>query len=91
MRRFPPAQGERLQHPGQAQEVVGVEVRDEDVVEVDEADVRAEQLPLRPLAAVEEQPLSPAAHERRGGGTSRGRCRPGRPEEDDVEVHGTTC
>ena len=42
------AERERLQHPGQAEVVVGVEVRDEDLLEVDEADRGAQQLALRP-------------------------------------------
>ena len=68
--------------------MIGVEVRQEDVLEVDEADVGAEKLPLRALAAVDEQPVAAAPDERRrrparGGGGGRGR-----PEEDEVEVHG---
>ena len=64
-----------------------MEVREEDLVQVDEADVRAQQLALRALAAVEEQPLAAAADERGGGSAARGRHRAGRAEEDDVEVH----
>ena len=86
-RHLAPAERERLQHPGQAEEVVGVEVREEDLLEVDEADVRAQQLPLRPLAAVEEEPLAAAADERRRGRAARGRHRAGRAEEDHVEIH----
>ncbi len=80
-------EGERLQHSRQAEEVVGVEVREEDLVELDQADVRAEELPLRPLAAVEEQLLATAPHERGGRSAASGRHRAGRAEEDDVEVH----
>jgi hypothetical protein len=40
--------------------VVGVEVRDEDLAELDQAHGRAQQLPLRPFAAVEQEPLAPA-------------------------------
>ena len=61
------AQRERLQHPGQAEEVVGVEVREEDLLQVGQADRRALQLPLRPLAAVEEEPLAAAPDEQRRG------------------------
>ena len=86
-RQLAPAQRERLQHPGHAEEVVGVEVREEDLLQVDEADVRAEELALRPLAAVEQQPLAAAADERGGGSAARGRHRAGRAEEDDVEIH----
>ena len=82
------AQRERLQHPRQAEVVVGVEVREEDVLEVDEADVGAKQLALRPLAAVEEQPVAAAPDERRGRCPARPSARSRGPEEDDVEVHG---
>ena len=81
------AERERLQHPRQAEVVVGVEVREEDLAQIDEADRRAQELALRALAAVEEQPLAAAPHEERARRTPRGR-RAGRgAEEDDVEVH----
>ena len=73
--------------PGQAEEVVGVEVREEDLLQVGQADRRALQLPLRPLAAVEEEPLAAAADEQRRRPALRGRHRGGRAEEDDVEIH----
>ena len=80
-------QRERLEHPGQAEVVVGVEMRDEDVLEVDEADRRAQQLALGSLAAVEEQPVAAAPNEQ-GRGSAPGGRRAGRgAEEDDVEVH----
>ena len=81
------AQGERLQHPRQAEEVVGVVVREEDLAQLDEADVGAQQLALRPLGAVEQEPLAAAAHERGRGRTLRGRHRARGAEEDDVEIH----
>jgi hypothetical protein len=56
--------------------VVGVEVRDEDLLQLDEADVAAEQLALRPLGAVEEQLLPATAHEGRRKRTLRGRRGP---------------
>ena len=64
-RLVPAAQRKRLQHPRQAEEVVGVEVRQEDVLEVGQADDGALQLPLRPLGAVEEQLLAAAPHQER--------------------------
>ena len=67
------AEREGLQHPRQAEDVIGVQVREEDVLEVDEPGVRAEQLALRPLAAVDEQPVAAAAEERRGGAARGGR------------------
>ena len=66
--------------------MVGVEVGDEDLVQVDEADRGAEQLPLRALAAVEEQPVAPAADQERARRAARGGSAPGGAEEDDVEV-----
>ncbi len=47
-------EGEGLQHSRQAQIVVGVVVREKNLAQLDEADRRAEHLPLRPLRAVEE-------------------------------------
>ena len=80
------AQCERLQHPRQAEEVVGMEVREEDLLQVGQADRRPLQLPLRPLAAVEEEPLAAAPHEQRRGlravrSASTRRCR-GRRRRD---------
>jgi hypothetical protein len=40
-RQLSAAQGERLEHPGKAEVVVGVEVREVDLLEFDQADVRA--------------------------------------------------
>ena len=89
-RQLPPAKREGLQHPGEAQEVVGVEVREEDLAELDEPDRRAEHLPLRPLRAVEEQALAPTAHEQRARRAVGRRHRAGRAEKDDVEIHQLT-
>ncbi len=66
------AQGERLEHPGQAEHVVGVEVRDQDLLELDQAD-RAHQLALGALAAVHEQSVAAAPHERGGQAAARAR------------------
>ena len=65
-----------------------MEVREEDLLELDEADVAAQELALRALAAVEEEPLAAAADERRRERPLRRRRGSGRPEEDDVEIHG---
>jgi len=54
------AQLEGLQHARQSEPVVGVHVREEDVGEVREAD-GSDELALRPLAAVDEDPLGAAA------------------------------
>ena len=63
-------------------------MRQEDVLEVDEPDVGAEQLPLCPLAAVDEQAIPAAPDERRRRPARRGRRGRGRSEEDEVEIHG---
>jgi hypothetical protein len=52
---------ERLQHARQAEVVIGVVVRQKDLGQLDEPDRRAQELALRPLTAVEEDPLSAAA------------------------------
>jgi hypothetical protein len=67
--------------------VVGVEVRDEHVVEVHEAD-RADHLALGALSAIDEKPLSATPDERGGKAAAGGGRRAGRPEEYEVEVHG---
>ena len=67
--------------------MVGVEVREEDLLQVGQADRRALQLALRPLAAVEEKPLAAAPHEQCRRSTLRRGHRGGRAEKDDVEVH----
>ena len=64
-----------------------MEVRQEDVLEVDEPDVGAEELALRALAAVDEQPVAAAPDERCRRGPLGGGSRARRPEEHDVEVH----
>ena len=64
-----------------------MEVREEDLLQVGQPDRGTLQLALRPLAAVEEQPLTSAPDEQRRRPALRGRHRGGRAEEDDVEVH----
>ena len=66
-------------------------VGEEDLPEVDQAERRAEQLALRALGAVEEQPLPSAAHEHGGRRPLGGRHRAGGAQEDDVEVHAPEC
>ncbi len=73
--------------PGRPEHVVGVEVGDVDLVDLEQAD-RAHELALGALAAVEQQLLAAAAEQ--GGGQAaarRGRGRGGAGEEN-VEVHG---
>ena len=61
------AKGERLHHPWQAEVMIGVIVRQEHLGQLDEADRRPKQLPLRALTAVEEEALAPAPEEQAGG------------------------
>ena len=68
--------------------MVGVVMRQEDLAQLEQADVAAQQLALRAFGAVEEQAVSPAPDERRGRCALGRRGGTGRPEEDDVEVHG---
>ena len=55
------AQGEGLEHPRQAEVVVGVVMREKDLPQLDEADVGLQQLPLRALRAVEQKPFAAPA------------------------------
>ena len=64
-RLLPVAQGKRLQHPGQPQPMVGVEVGDEHAVEVPEH-AQPHELALGAFATVEQQAIAPAADEDRG-------------------------
>src|SRR6476646_5827608 len=66
--------------------MIRVEVRDEHLRQLRQADRGAQHLALRPLAAVEEQALAAADEQRRRSPLSR-RDRARRPEEDEVEVH----
>ena len=80
------AQVERLQQARQPEPVVQVEVRDEDVVEVGQAD-GAHELALRALAAVEQDAIPAAAHQHGGQTAPRGGHRAGRAGEEDGEIH----
>ena len=68
--------------------MIGVEMRQEDVLEVDEPDVGSEELPLCPFAAVDEKAIAAASDERRRRPTRGSRRGGGRSEEDEVEIHG---
>ena len=72
-RHLAPAKREGLQHPWQAEIVVGVVVRQKDVGKFDEAHRRSEELALRALAAVEEDPVAAPADEGARQATSRRR------------------
>ena len=68
--------------------MVGVVVREEDLAQLQESHVATEQLALGALRAVEEQAVAATTNKCRGRGTLGRRRGTGRPEEDDVEVHG---
>jgi hypothetical protein len=57
---------EGLEHARQAENVVGVKVGQEDLTQVDETDRRAQQLALRSLRAVEEEPVAAATDHQSG-------------------------
>ena len=67
--------------------MVGVEVREEDVLQVDEADRGAEELALRAFPAVEEQTVASTPDEQGARTPAGGRRARGGAEEDDVEIH----
>ena len=67
--------------------MIGVEMGQEDVLEVDEPDVGSEELPLCSFAAVDEKAIPAAPDERRRSPTRRSRRGGGRSEEDEVEIH----
>ena len=85
-RRGAVAQVEGLEHPRQAEPVVEVEVREED-----RGDLRqphgAQELALRPLAAVEEQLVAAAPHEERREAAPGGRHGARGAGEEEREVH----
>jgi hypothetical protein len=72
-RQLAPPEREGLQHPGQAEVVVRVVVRQEDLVELDEPDGRAKELPLGPFTAVEEDAVAPAPEQRPSQAAARRR------------------
>ena len=57
-RDLPSTECERLEHPRKPEVVVGVEVRQEDLLELGETDVASQELALRSLAAIEQKPIS---------------------------------
>ena len=76
-----------LQQPRQAEDVVGVEVGQVDRVDLGQPD-RALHLPLRPFAAVEQQPVSPTRDQHARGRAPRRRHRAARAEKDHRKIHG---
>ena len=81
------AERKRLQHAGQPEVVIGVVMGQEDLAQLDQPDVRPQELPLSALRAVEEEPLAAAAQEQRRRCALGGRHRAGGAEEDQIEIH----
>ena len=81
------AERERLQHPGQAEVVVGVVVGEEDLGQLDQPDGRAQKLALgaSPQSTRIRSPPRRTSVAREPA--PAGRDRAGRPEEDEVEIH----
>jgi hypothetical protein len=86
--KLPTPERERLEHPREPEDMIGVEMREEDVLGVDEPGVGAQELPLRTFTAVDQEPVTPAPEERRRRATGCGGSRGRRSEEDEIEVHG---
>ena len=62
-------------------------MRDEHLMELDQADARAKKLPLSAFAAVDQETIPSATNEKACRSTLRRRHRAGRPKEDDIEIH----
>ena len=68
--------------------MIGVEMRQEDMLEIDQPDIGSQELPLCPFAAVDEKAIPATPYERRRRPTRGGRRGRGRSEKDEVEIHG---
>jgi hypothetical protein len=64
-----------------------MEVRDEDLAQLDQPHRGAQQLPLGSLRAVEQQPLAAPADEQRRRRALGGRHRARGAEEDEIQIH----
>src|SRR5207249_521377 len=73
-----------LDHPGQPEEMVSVEVGQEDPRHLHEAQAALHELPLRAFPAVEQHDLRPAFHRHSAHVPLRRRPRSGRTEEHDL-------
>ena len=80
------AQIERLQHAGQPEPMIGVEVGQKDLGQLHQSH-RADQLTLGPFAAVEQDPVGAAPHQQRGQAATSSGNRAGGPGEEDREIH----
>src|SRR3954451_5316916 len=90
-RQGPVAQVEGLQHSRQPEPVVEVQVGEEDLGDLGQPHA-ADQLPLRALAAVDQELVGTAAQQRRGQAAAGGGHGAGGAGEEDREVHrGAAC
>ena len=76
-----PAQIKGFEQPRQSQPVIGVEMGQEDLGQVHQAD-RADQLALGALTAVDQDPVTTATNEHRRQPAPRCRNRPGSTGEE---------
>ena len=67
--------------------MIGVEMRDENALHVDQAD-RAKQLALCPFAAIEQQAIASAAHQQGRQASPGARHRTAGAQEEERQVHG---
>jgi hypothetical protein len=78
---------ERLEQAWKPEDVVGVEVRHEDLAELDEADGGPQQLALGALGGVEQQAVTASPDEQGRRRPLGGRHRSRGTQEDEVEIH----
>ena len=78
-----------LEQPGEPEVVVGVEMGDVDVVDLDEPG-RVDHLPLGPLPRVDQDPAAARADQHAGGRPPRGGHGAAGAEKDDREIHGAS-
>ena len=76
---------ERREQAGQPQDVIEVTVGDQDAVQAAETEPRSKDLPLRPLAAVDEESVVLEGNDLRRKSAMNGRRRGRRAEEGELE------
>ena len=79
---------EGLEQAWKPEDVVGVEVRHEDLAELHEADRGPQELALRSLGAVEQQAVAASAREECRRRPLGGRHRSSGAQENEVEIDG---
>ena len=85
-----PAQPVGLEHSGETEEVVPMQVGKKDCVDVGEPEPRAQQLALGSLAAVDQPPCTATGNQRGRSAPCGARHRRGRADECDLKIHGPT-